>query len=277
MGKITELQKEITFVVPVNNGNVFRTNFEASPALRNGAKPNIIVQEGFRSAAQAYNDAIRQSASDLIVFAHQDVILPEHWLFELRNAVERLDSDNPNWGVLGCWGVKSDGSFAGHIYSTGLGILGRAFDHPVRVQTLDEVVLILRKSSGIRFDERIGGYHFYGSAVCMAASLLGRVCYAIPAFCIHNTEQLLTLPPSFYECYREFRQVWRDSLPVYTSCIRVSRLGWEMYFRRWQEFLRQWGYTARNGKPRSPDPAALIESIQPFVPDQLRVPSEPCL
>jgi hypothetical protein len=40
-------------------------------------------------------------------------------------------------------------------------------------------------------------YHLYGTDICMAAREKGMMSYAIPAFCIHNTNQLLALPEEF--------------------------------------------------------------------------------
>jgi len=57
----------------------------------------------------------------------------------------------------------------------------------VTVQTLDEIVLIFRRDSGLSFDETLPHFHFYGTDICMRAAEQGRQCYAISAFCVHNT------------------------------------------------------------------------------------------
>jgi Glycosyltransferase like family len=229
----------ITFAVAVNNRAVFKTNFLASPCLRGVHDHEVLAQEGFISAAKAYNDAIDRSTNDLIVFVHQDIFLPETWLQQLNLALDWLRCSDPRWGVAGSYGKTVDGSGWGHVYSSGRGIIGKPLEQPVPVQTLDEIVLILRKSSGLRFDERIPHYHLYGSDICLSAAKRGMTSYAISAFCIHNTQQNLVLPKEFYECYRELKRIWMDQLPIQTTCIRVSRSDLPMYLRRVQEsYLR---------------------------------------
>jgi hypothetical protein len=228
--------KNITFAVAVNNRGLFEDNFLASPCLRWPGDCQILAQEGFASASIAYNDAIDKSLNDLIVFCHQDVYFPETWLSQLQSALDFLEARDPAWGVLGCGGVTRDGQVRGHLYSTGLGVLGKASDPPAPVQTLDETVMILRKSSGLRFEDTLPHFHLYGTDICLRAAKRGMNNYAISAFCIHNSQQGLILPEEFYECCKHIRRVWKDSLPIQTNCIRITRFNVPIYLRRMREF-----------------------------------------
>ena len=88
--------------------------------------------------------------------------------------------------------------------------------------SLDEVVLIFRKSSGLMFDEYLPGYHLYGADICAEARRQGRKSYAISAFCIHNTNIGGILPLEFWKCYLFMRRKWMNSLPIHTPCTRIS-------------------------------------------------------
>jgi len=232
----------ITFVVAVNNREVLENNFLASPCLQAPHEHQILVQENFPAAAKAYNDAIGKSVNDLIVFCHQDILLPSSWMGQLEQALLCLEKKDPLWGVLGCYGRTADGRGRkgwGHVYSPGRGIVGEPLEHPVPVQTLDELALILRKSSGLRFDENLPHFHFYGTDICLTAATRGMKCYSIPAWCIHNTQLYLTYPREFYECYRHIRRKWRKHLPIQTSCVRITRLGLPVHKLRLREiYLR---------------------------------------
>ena len=231
--------KSITFVAAVNNKSVFESNFLASPCFSGPHSHQILVREGFPSASKAYNDAIDRSTNDLMVFAHQDMIFPEFWLLDLQHALDSLQKTDPEWGVLGCYGETLYDNGRGYIYSGGLGIMGKPLDRPAPVQTLDEIVLILRKSSGLRFDGDLPHFHFYGADICMAAAARGLKSYAISAFCIHNTQQNLILPKEFYESYRHVKQRWRSSLPIRTTCVTMTKFDSHMYRKRIQEiYLR---------------------------------------
>ena len=235
----TSSSTNITFAVAVNNHEIFKNNFLASPCLREPHQHQILVQEGFKSATRAYNDAIEKSSNDLIIFCHQDILLPENWILLLDRALSDLQTADPNWGVLGPYGKTQDGRGWGHVYSSGRNVIGEPFQRPIPVQTLDEIVLILRKSSGLRFDEHLPHFHFYGADICLRAAKAGMKSYAISAFCIHNTQQPLVLRGEFYDCCKHIKRVWKDYLPIQTTCIRITRFNFPLYSRRLREaYLR---------------------------------------
>lgn len=251
----------LTFVAAVNDREICRANLAASPCLAE-ERHELILQEGFTSAAQAYNDALERAENDCVAFVHQDVYLPESWMSELERALEFLARHDPNWGVLGCFGITGGEEQRGHVFTTGWGLVGSPFYAPMRVRTLDEMVLIVRRESGLRFSEYLPHFHFYGADICLEAQARRMRCYVIPAFCIHNTEQILVLPDAFYNCYRHFRRRRLSELPVRTSCIRVTRWNFPLYERRLREacmrLLRKQALPAK----RLPDPAALWRDLK---------------
>lgn len=252
---------QVTFVVTVNKRDVLESNFLASPSLRLPHPHQILIQEGYASASRAYNDAIDKSSNDLIVFLHQDMILPESWFSDLERALAHLEEDDPQWGVIGCYGEPRDDYGRGYVYSSGLGIVGRPFERPTRIQTLDEIVLILRKSSGLRFDDSLPHFHMYGTDICMRAEENGRKNYAISAFCIHNTQPGLILPAEFYECYRHVKRNWKHRLPIKTTCIRITRLDLAMYRKRLGEMFIRYIRWKEFGGSRATDVKKLLRDV----------------
>lgn len=231
---------QLTFVVATNNREVLEGNFLASPCLARPHRYTILIQQHFASAARAYNDAIDKSPNDLIIFCHQDIYLPPQWVSDVQRALDFLKEHDPAWGVLGCAGITGAGRMWGRVYSSGLGTIGQMPESPAPVQTLDEIVLILRKSSGLRFDEALPHFHLYGADICLRAAQSGKASYAIPAFCIHNTQQILALPKEFYECCAHVRKTWKRALPIQTTCIRLTRFSFPVMKRRFYDFyLRQ--------------------------------------
>lgn len=233
------MSPRITFVAAVNNEDIFANNFMTSPCFRQPHPHQILVQRGFISASRAYNDAIKRSVNDLIVFAHQDIIFPASWLSGLERALLQMQSIDPRWGVLGCYGETLNDNGRGYVYAPGRGILGKALDQPALVQTLDEIVLIIRKSSGLHFDNDLPHFHFYGADICMAAAAEKMNSYAISALCIHNSQQNLVLPKEFYAGYKHLKRRWAQFLPIQTTCARITRFNRYMYQRRIREaYLR---------------------------------------
>lgn len=251
-----------TFVVAVNNRTVLEQNLLASPDLRAPHGHQILIQENYPSAALAYNAALCEAVNDLVIFIHQDMFLTVGWLSRVDESLQYLEATDPNWGVAGCWGARPDGELCGHIYSSGLGVLGREFQNPIPVQTLDEIVLICKKSSGLSFDDNLPHFHFYGTDICLRAQAMGRKSYAISAFCVHNTQQLLRLPQEFYACYAHIKRMWRDSLPIQTSCIRVSRFDAEVYRRRAADLCRPQFLDSRQPAARVMDPGLIVKELE---------------
>jgi hypothetical protein len=248
----------LTFAVATYGaGDLLKQNFEASPCFSGAHDHEFLIQRDYPSAASAYNHAIDEASNELIVFAHQDMIFPAEWLSDLARALHSLEALDPEWGVLGCYGVAADGTGHGFIYSPGPGVIGRPAALPVRIQTLDEIVLIIRKSSGLRFDSNLPHFHLYGTDLCLRAAQWGLSSYALSAYCIHNADQYCVLPPEFYECYRYIQKSWCDALPIHTSCLTITESSLTLYRRRLREAwvqIRRKGFIA----PRTSDVDGLI-------------------
>jgi hypothetical protein len=251
----------ITFVIPVNDNGVYQKNFLASPLFKNKHHHEILRMSNFPSASKAYNAGIDQAGNDLIVFAHQDVFLPESWIADLRRALLNLEEQDPQWGVLGCYGVTVDDERLGFIYSTGLGILGKPFANPKPIQTLDELVLILRKSSGLRFDETLPNFHFYGTDICMQARERNRESYVISGFVIHNTNQIIRMEKAFYDCYKHVKKRWKKYLPIQTTCIRISRFNSQVFDMKFREIYQGISGRAKEQCFRAKDPREIYERL----------------
>lgn len=274
---------EWSVVTAVNNDHVLESCLLSSPALRSATQ--VILQRGYASAAAAYNTAIDKATTDLLVFVHQDVYLPEGWINALERTLGILTATDPNWGVLGVWGVPNSGGRTGYLYWTGLPRTpGRAFDGGVEstdpegqekpsprfrnrpfegvveVTSLDEAVLIFRKSSELRFDERLPGYHLYGTDICLESKRRERKCYAISAFCIHNTDIGNMLPLQFWKCYWFLRCKWKTSLPIITPCTEITYWCWPVI--RWH-MARARNLLRRSHAPsrRVSDPGELYSEL----------------
>lgn len=251
---------QLTFVALANNEDILRQNLLASPCLQKPHPHQVIIQQGCDSAARAYNAALGQAVNEVVVFVHQDVYLPRFWIADLESTLRQLAIIDPEWGVLGCWGVRQNGDGFGYLYTPGQEVIGAPLHSPARVQTLDEVVLILRRSSGLRFNDKLPGFHLYGTEICLEAARTGLQCYAISAFCVHNSRQHLRLPREFYACYRQVKRLRREFLPIQTSCIRITRFDGAMWWRRIKEnssFFSRRAFREEFG-PRAADPLMIL-------------------
>jgi hypothetical protein len=248
-----------TVVAAVNNEDVLQKNLLRSPELANGGRHQLVTKRGFTSASLAYNSGIDDAEHDVIIFVHQDVYLPDSWFPDLERCLAHLEGTGARWGVLGCFGSRNGATGGlGRIYTRGLGRHGQELSHPEAIETLDEIVLILRKSSGLRFDRNMPHFHLYGADICMEARERGLVNYAFQGFCVHNTNQLIVLPKEFYTCYRYIRAKWEKYLPIYASCMTISMLNGELYRKRLSE-MGEWILgSSREVATRVDDPRAFV-------------------
>jgi len=244
----------------VNNEEVAKSCLLSSPGIQTASE--VLLQRGFVSAAAAYNSAIDKANNDLLAFVHQDVYLPEGWLTKVQNAVDVVSKTDSDWGVLGCWGIRPSGDRAGFVYDGAWRkVLGQFFDGGLEVDTLDEVVLIFRKSIGLRFDPRLAGFHMYGTDICLEARRGGKKCYAIAAFCIHNTNQYGMLPLEFWQAYLAMRRKWKAQLPIRTTCTEITRWCWPVL--KWNVVRAINLATGRDKTPakRVADPAPIYREL----------------
>jgi hypothetical protein len=94
---------------------------------------------------------------------------------------------------------------------------------PATVDSLDELLLAVPKSSGLQFDPAMG-FHFYGADICLSAKERGLNAVAIDALCFHNTIHV-RLGPSFFESAKAFIAKWGKQLPLATPSAVIDVQG----------------------------------------------------
>jgi len=82
---------------------------------------------------------------------------------------------------------------------------------------------VVRRSSGLRFDEQLPGFHLYGTDICLQAESRQLGCYIIPAFCLHNANGVTRFPREFWRAWFYLRRKWWQYLPVKTCCTTITK------------------------------------------------------
>jgi hypothetical protein len=209
-----------SLISAVNDENVLGTSLLRSPDI--GSATDVILKRGFSNAGKAYNSGLNESRGDIAILAHQDVYLPPGWIRSLEEQLRLVDQIDRRWGVLGVCGMTSDGELAGHVYSTGLKrVIGAPFPVPVRAHSIDEMVIILRTETGLRFDPHLPGFHLYGTDICLEAHRRDLSCFLFSNLCVHNSNGLDMLPWAFWRAYLHLRSKWHDELPITTTCVTI--------------------------------------------------------
>jgi hypothetical protein len=206
----------ITFVVPVANEDIFRRCLLSSRIFQIPSCHELIVQRGWRSAAAAFNEAITRAENDIIVCLHEDVLLPPSWPQQLLGELENLEKLHGSFGVVGCAGATRGGRAAAHIYRH-----DREFHTPVplpaAVETLDEMLICFRRSSGLTFDHSLPSFFGYAVDLCLQATSRGLQSFVVDAPCFHQAKSREgRLPEGFFINWNYLCEKWKSHLPVHT-------------------------------------------------------------
>jgi len=175
------------------------------------------------SAPSAFNYGLKKANCEIVVFCHQDVIFPTNWLEKVIEQIIIVEKKYKNWAVLGTFGVSMDGKFIGSVIDPhGARHYGQL---PQKAQSLDEHCLIVRKDSGINFDEELGSFHFYGTDICLQSMAMGMTSFAIDACVRHLSPG--KIDAEFYKIVDKLCQKWRNrdcSLPIIETTCGIFRI-----------------------------------------------------
>ena len=136
--------------------------------------------------------------------------------------------------------MTEDRKGAGHVWSTSLHReLGAAFERPIPVVCLDKLIIVVKRRTGLRFDENLPSFHLYGADIVLSAQDRGLNAYAIDAPVIHNSRPVTGLDAGFVAAYRHMQNKWRSALPVSTTVVPVTSLGYPLFKSKFRFWLRR--------------------------------------
>jgi len=251
---------KICVVAPVNDDAILKRDLLRSPPIGDGLP--LSVMRGYRSAASAYNVALNQVSADVAVLVHQDVYLPSGWAELVRQRIAELDQVDPDWAVVGLFGATASGEHVGRIWcGAAKRELGSKLSSPQPVVSIDEVVIILRLSAGLRFDEQLPGFHLYGTDIAQIALAQQRGVYVIDAPVVHNTKKPGSLRGSYFKAFRYMARKWRKRLPIPTVVVSLTRWGARMYIRELKVFKNHLLQMEENNDTEKPDPANIAKQF----------------
>lgn len=249
--------KDFAVAAAVNNRQILAACLQRSPDLAvHGLE--LTIHEGYSSAASALNAGLDSSSAEIVILAHQDVYLPRGWLTNLAQQVDRVEAKYPNWGVLGLFGRRLTGETVGRVWSSGLGReAGEGGFEPAEAATLDELLLVIRRDSGLRFDEGLPGFHLYGTDIVEEGRVRGIPSFIIDAPAVHNSRPVKTLTGAYAEAYAYMQKKWRRRLPILTLICDIE----PHPFRLWRAQLQGMKIYKRNIRRPQRDAVEIARSL----------------
>lgn len=237
----TPTESAFCVVAAVNNREILHACLERSPDIASG-RVSLSIYEDFPSAAKALNTGLDNSVAPIVIFAHQDVYLPARWLDRLSLQIRQIEQRTPDWSAIGLFGRMINGEHVGRVWSSGMGReLGAGGFAPAEAVTLDELVIILRRASGLRFDEALPGFHLYGTDIVLEGNARGQKAFVVDAPVVHNSKPVRTLRGAYANAYRFMQKKWWSTLPKRTLICDITRgpmTLWRAQFGRYRVRLR---------------------------------------
>jgi hypothetical protein len=238
----------LSFVACLSNSEALYANPLASPCLASATVHELIAVSDCPSAADGLNIGLKRAKHDWVVWARQDVLLPAGWDRFLALQLREAESAFCGFGPIAVAGVYGAGPATlaiggqaprcatepvpccpplaaqriGWVVDRGR-VLRDGPELPARVATLDELLLVVRRDTPLRFDPALG-FHLYGADICLQAAERGLAVVALGAPCYHNSRSV-GLPEAFYRSAEVFARKWSHRLPVATPCAIIDRGG----------------------------------------------------
>ena len=216
------VSRRVAIVCASNNESILRENLMRSPLIAETGIP-LHVEWNAPSAATAYNRGLEATDADIVIFAHHDVFLPRGWETVLFARIAELEKKDATWALLGSYGINHSGAHFGPVWSSSIGhIIGRVATEPISVQSFDEHMIVMRRSAGLKFDEKLPGFHLYGTDIVQIARRAERGAYAMALPLIHNDGFKEQLGDDYLQAYRYMKRKWRAELPLVTPVAVIS-------------------------------------------------------
>ncbi len=226
-------------VAAINDDDVLQRNLLASPDVKSG-QLQLVECRGFKSASLAYNHGLAASQEDIVLFVHQDVYLPKGWLAKVDQKISDLEQLDPDWAVLGVFGLKPNGEEVGHVWCTGLNLeLKSDLDRIEEVRSVDELAFLFRRSTNCKFDPKLPDWHLYGTDIILEAYAKGLKSYVAKVPVIHNSRRIYSLYGGYVKAYLYMMKKWRNYLPVYTTIAPLGQFGYVLWKRIIRMYLKR--------------------------------------
>jgi hypothetical protein len=224
---------DIHLVCLCNNEAILKANLLRSPDIASGRLP-LHLEWNPQSAPKGLNRGLDTTVAGLVIFVHQDVYLPAGWTDLLLARLAEIEALDANWALVGAFGVDMGALGWGPVWSTSLGsIVGQVCTVPVPAQSFDELLIVLRRASGVRFDEALPGFHLYGTDIVQSAQKAGFGAWVASLPLIHNDGFHQELDASFDAAFHYLRHKWRDRLPLKSPVSKITWHGLNLLRQHW--------------------------------------------
>jgi len=149
----------------------------------------LFIEENVERASIGLNKLSKrmlETGADVLIFMHQDCILPPNWEANCQKKLEELK----DWSLAGVWGIDDTDTFVGHVWDIRIWPYMMKSDNlPRPARCLDEICLIMKANACVKFDTNMTGFDLYGSYACLETVKNGGKAWIIEVPMMHNTRR----------------------------------------------------------------------------------------
>lgn len=161
-------------------------------------------------AFEAFNIFLRQAKGKYVIICHQDILINEDDISDLRNRLKELDLKDPNWAICSNSGAAGPNHIVYHISYPDKGLMSKG-RFPLKVAAIDENFILVKHDAFLKVSNDLSGFHLYGTDLCLQAALNGFTAYAIAFNLTHK---------SFGNRDQEFYRIKKELVKKYDSFFR---------------------------------------------------------
>lgn len=168
-----------SIITLVNDLTLYENNTEKS--LVNNISKDFELKPVVTSDSAAYglNAGIAGSKGKIIICCHQDILFDADFLVRVDRYIKRF----PEFGIFGLAGITEAETAVGSIrFPDGTQYTNSPESGAI---CIDELCMIFRRDSGLKFDELFTGFHFYGADLSLQSMWAGLDNICIDAGAIH--------------------------------------------------------------------------------------------
>ena len=160
-------------------------------------------------AYQGLNIFLQKAQGKYVILCHQDIILHDNNKVDLLEMIADVKQKDNKWAVLANAGGVNLKWIATHITQNSGRVITE--EHwPLRVKTVDENFIVVKKSANLALSKNLSGFHFYGTDLCLIADILGYTSYVIGFNLTHKSNG--KIDQSFYDSKKAIKSKYKIAL-----------------------------------------------------------------
>jgi hypothetical protein len=173
-------------------------------------------------AYQGLNIFLQKAKGKYIILCHQDIIIHDNDYNDLVQLIDEVDKKDPKWAILSNAGGVNLKWISTHITQKSGRIIREEYA-PLRVKTVDENFIVVKKSANLALSDNLNGFHLYGTDLCLIADVLGFNSYVIAFNLIHKSNG--KVDKSFFESKRNLKNKYQIAFRNRFISTTITRFG----------------------------------------------------